>query len=71
EYMHANTFSTVLGDVKFDKMGEWSQERLLLVQYQNISGNGLDQFKKPGTQPVLYPPQYKSGNLVYPFEAKR
>jgi branched-chain amino acid transport system substrate-binding protein len=71
EYMHASTFSTVLGDVKFDKMGEWSQERLLLVQYQNISGNGLDQFKKPGTQPVLYPPQYKSGDLVYPFEAKR
>lgn len=71
EYMHATTFSTVLGDVKFDKMGEWSQERLLLVQYQNISGNGLDQFKKPGTQPILYPPQYKSGNLVYPFEAKR
>lgn len=71
EYMHATTFSTVLGDVKFDKMGEWSEERLLLVQYQNISGNGLDQFKKPGTQPILYPPQYKSGNLVYPFEAKR
>ncbi len=71
EYMHANTFTTVLGDVKFDKMGEWSQERLLLVQYQNIEGNGLDQFKKPGTQPILYPAQYKSGNLVYPFEAKR
>lgn len=71
DYMHATTFSTVLGDVKFDKMGEWSEERLLLVQYQNISGNGLDQFKKPGTQPILYPPQYKSGNLVYPFEAKR
>jgi len=71
DYMHANTFSTVLGDVKFDKMGEWSQERLLLVQYQNINGNGLDQFKNAGTQPILYPPQYKSGNLVYPFEAKR
>ncbi len=71
EFMHANTFSTVLGDVKFDKMGEWSQERLLLVQYQNINGNGLDQFKQPGTQAILYPPQYKSGNLVYPFEAKR
>lgn len=71
EYMHANTFSTVLGEVKFDKTGEWSEERLLLVQYQNINGNGLDQFKKPGTQPILYPPQYKSGNLVYPFEAKR
>lgn len=71
EFMHANTFSTVLGDVKFDKMGEWSQERLLLVQYQNINGNGLDQFKKPGTQPILYPPQYKSGDLIYPFEAKR
>ena len=35
---HANTFSTVLGDLKFDAKGEWEQERNLYVQYQGVKG---------------------------------
>jgi branched-chain amino acid transport system substrate-binding protein len=37
------------------------------VQYQGISGNGLEQFERPGTQVILYPPAYKSGKLQYPL----
>jgi hypothetical protein len=29
--------------------------RVLWVQYQNIKGSGLEQFKKPGTQVIVYP----------------
>lgn len=70
-YAHANAFNTVLGTIRFDKSGEWSEERLLLVQYQGINGNAADQFKNAGVQPVLYPPQYKTGNLIYPFEGAK
>ncbi len=68
DYIRANTFKTVLGDVKFGKGGEWAQSRVLQVQFQNVKGNGVDQFKDVKTQVVLTPPEYKSGDVVYPYE---
>jgi branched-chain amino acid transport system substrate-binding protein len=66
---HASTFPTVLGDLKFDAKGEWVHERNLYVQYQGVKGNDVEQFKKPGVEVILYPDQYKSGNLLTPFPA--
>ena len=66
---HANTFPTIIGDLKFDAIGEWTEERNLYVQYQDVKGNGLDQFKKAGTQVILYPEKYRSGKLRTPFPA--
>jgi branched-chain amino acid transport system substrate-binding protein len=68
DYIRANTFKTVLGDVKFGKGGEWAQPRVLQVQFQHVQGNGVDQFKDVKTQIVLTPPDYKSGDVVYPYE---
>jgi branched-chain amino acid transport system substrate-binding protein len=68
DYIRANTFKTVLGDVKFGKGGEWSAPRVLQVQFQNVKGNGVDQFKDVKTQVVLTPSEYKSGDVVYPYE---
>jgi branched-chain amino acid transport system substrate-binding protein len=31
----------------------------------------IDQFRKPGTQVILFPAKLKSGDLVSPFEAAR
>ena len=69
EYIHKTTFPTVVGDVKFAANGEWAEPRILLVQYQGIVGNDLEQFKEAGKQVILYPPKYKSGDLKVPFEA--
>jgi branched-chain amino acid transport system substrate-binding protein len=66
-YMHMHTFSTVVGDVKFGSNGEWAQTRMLMTQFRNVKPNDLDQFRKEGTQVVLYPRQWKSGNMIYPF----
>jgi branched-chain amino acid transport system substrate-binding protein len=68
DYIRANTFKTVLGDVKFGKGGEWAQSRVLQVQFQNVKGNGIDQFKDPKTQVVLTPSEYTSGAVIYPYE---
>jgi branched-chain amino acid transport system substrate-binding protein len=68
DYIRANTFKTVLGDVKFGKGGEWSAPRVLQVQFQNIKGNDVAQFKDVKTQVVLTPSDYKSGDAVYPYE---
>ena len=67
EYIHANSFKTVVGDVRFGKEGEWLEPRVLFVQYQGVSGDGLDQFKKPGTEVIVYPAEYKSGEIEAPY----
>jgi branched-chain amino acid transport system substrate-binding protein len=67
-YMHANTFHTVLGDVKFNKDGEWVRPRMLQVQFHDVKGNDIEQFRTMGTQTVLTPTEYKSGDVIYPYE---
>jgi branched-chain amino acid transport system substrate-binding protein len=71
DYIRANTFKTVLGDIKFGKGGEWAQSRVLQVQFRNVKGNGVDQFKGVDTQVVISPPEYASGTLIYPYEKAR
>src|SRR5258708_17357327 len=48
DYIHKTAFSTIVGEIKFDAKGEWAKPRLLMIQYQNIDGNGLDQYRTPG-----------------------
>jgi branched-chain amino acid transport system substrate-binding protein len=67
-YMRKATFHTVVGDVKFGKLGEWAVERTLAAQFQNIKGNSIDDFRDLKTEVILYPPKYKSGNVIYPYE---
>ena len=71
DYIRASTFTTVLGDVKFGKGGEWAQSRVLFVQFRDIKNNDPMQFKGVDTQVVVTPPEYASGKLVYPYEKAR
>jgi len=67
-YLRVNVLHTIVGDIRFNQDGEWSKSGVLTVQYQGISGNGLDQFRKPGTYVVLAPDEFKSAaGLVYPY----
>ena len=68
DYLRTATFHTVVGDVKFGKLGEWAVERTLAAQFQNIKGNSIDDFRDLKTEVILYPPQYKSGDVIYPYE---
>ena len=69
EYMRKTTFDTVAGNIKFGARGEWTEPRLLLIQYRGVQGNDVEQFKQPGKEVILYPPQFKSSDLKVPFEA--
>jgi branched-chain amino acid transport system substrate-binding protein len=68
DYVRANTFKTVVGDVKFGPQGEWAQSRLLQVQFRNVKTNDLVQFKDISIQVVVAPAEYESGELIYPYE---
>ncbi len=67
DYIRGATFKTVVGDVKFGKQGEWVEERTLAAQFQNIKGNSIDDFRDLTTEVIIYPPQYKSGEVIYPY----
>jgi branched-chain amino acid transport system substrate-binding protein len=68
DYIRANTFKTVVGDVKFGAKGEWAESRVLQVQFQHVKGNDVGQFKDISTQVVVSPAQYESGKVIYPYE---
>ena len=68
DYIRAHSFRTVVGDVEFGAQGEWAQSRILQVQYQNIKGHDITQFKDMSTQVVVAPAEYASGEVIYPYE---
>ena len=67
EFTRKSLFKTVVGDVKFGDGGNWSEARVLQVQFQNIQRGDLSDFKNPGTQVVVWPPDLASGSLIYPY----
>jgi branched-chain amino acid transport system substrate-binding protein len=71
DYLRKTTFKTIVGDVSFGKNGEWAKSRVLQAQFRGIKGNGIDQFKSADTLAIITPAEYKSGDVIYPFEKAR
>jgi branched-chain amino acid transport system substrate-binding protein len=71
EYMHKASFKTVSGDFSFGTDGEWSKSRMVWTQVQNAQPNNLDQFRDGTAQPIVWPPEAKTGTLIYPYERAR
>lgn len=71
DYLHTNEFDTIVGKVSFGPTGEWSKSRVLQIQFQGVKGKGVDQFRKPGVQVIVDPPELASGELKTPYEAAR
>jgi branched-chain amino acid transport system substrate-binding protein len=65
--MHDNEFQTIVGKIRFAPNGEWTEPRVLMVQYRGIEGNAPDQFRDAGRYTILYPPAFKSGDVVLPY----
>ena len=68
DYIRSHSFDTVIGPVSFGANGEWSKPRIICLQFQGVSGNDIGQFKDWSRQVVVYPSEYASGKLIYPFE---
>ena len=67
DYIRSHPFSTIVGDITFDKGGEWSAPRVLEVQWQNIQSKNLDDFKDTKTEVILEPAQYRTGTVIAPY----
>jgi branched-chain amino acid transport system substrate-binding protein len=72
QYIHATAFSTVAGDIAFGKDGEWAKPRTVFSQFQDVQPGNVEQFRDGSRQPILWPPEYRKGTMVYPYaEATR
>ncbi len=71
DYMHTHSFSTVVGEISFGPDGEWVKPRSIVSQWQNLTGNDVDQLIDPKKWVVVWPPEHKTGDLIYPYSATK
>jgi branched-chain amino acid transport system substrate-binding protein len=68
DYIHAESFPTVAGELTFGKDGEWKKSRQFVTQFQNITGNDLSQFRDTTRQVTLWPAEFETGKIIYPYQ---
>jgi branched-chain amino acid transport system substrate-binding protein len=71
EYLRGSEMKTIVGPIRYDKNGEWANPRVVQAQFRGVVDKDVEQFRKPGKQIVVYPDEYKTGEVVAPFEKAR
>jgi branched-chain amino acid transport system substrate-binding protein len=71
DYMRSHSFSTVVGDVAFGADGEWQKPRSLVSQWRKLTGNDLGQLTDPEKWALVWPPEHKTGEFIYPYSAAK
>jgi branched-chain amino acid transport system substrate-binding protein len=69
DYIRTHTFKTVVGDVTFGNKGEWAKSRIMTVQFQNIAGTSVDDFRDGKGETVIWPDEYKNGDAIVPYSS--
>jgi len=72
DFLRSNTIKTIVGDIKWGPNGEWAEARVLAVQFHDVKGGDLEQFRDDSKQTILWPAKYATGKVVYPYaDAKK
>ena len=72
DWLRKNTIKTIVGDLAFGSNGEWKEARVLQIQFHDVKGSDLDQWKTDEKQTILWPSQYATGKTAYPYsDAKK
>ena len=69
DYIRSHAFNTIVGEISFGKDGEWSKPRVLEVQFQDIQGTDLEQFRDTRTEAILEPAEFRTGEVVEPYSS--
>jgi branched-chain amino acid transport system substrate-binding protein len=71
DYIHAHKFATVVGTMGFGADGEWTQSQTMLEQFHDIKDGSLPQFRELTHEAIVWPPDKKTGNFIYPYSAAK
>jgi hypothetical protein len=58
---------TIVGEIKYGPNGEWAEPGMLEIQFHDVAGHDLDQFKTDAKQTILWPARYATGSAIYPY----
>jgi len=64
EYLHKNEMKTIVGPIRYAADGERAKPVVPFIQFRGIADKNVEQFRQPGKQVILYPAQYKSGEVA-------
>jgi branched-chain amino acid transport system substrate-binding protein len=71
DYLRKNEMQTIVGPIRYGPDGEWANARVVQAQFRGVTDKDTEQFRQVGKQVVLHPPQYKTGDIIAPFEKAR
>ena len=71
DYLHKNEMKTIVGPIRYGPDGEWANPRVVQMQFRGVVDKNVEQFRDPKKYVILYPEQFKNGEIVAPFEKAR
>jgi branched-chain amino acid transport system substrate-binding protein len=72
DYLRSHTMKTIVGDIEYGPNGEWKEARVLQVQFHDVKGSDIEQWRTDEKQTIVWPDKYATGKVVYPYaEAKK
>ena len=71
QYLRNHTLKTIVGDIEFGPNGEWKEARVLQIQFHDVKGSDLEQWRTDEKQTIVWPEKYATGKAVYPYKDAR
>jgi branched-chain amino acid transport system substrate-binding protein len=71
KWLHSHEVKTIVGPISWGPDGERAKPSVPMVQFRDIKDKDLEQFRQTGKQVIVYPPQYKGGDAIFPYEKAR
>jgi branched-chain amino acid transport system substrate-binding protein len=72
QYLRSHTMKTIVGDIEYGPNGEWKEARVLQLQFHDVKGSDLEQWRTDAKQTIVWPDKYATGKVIYPYsEAKK
>ena len=71
DYLRKNEMKTIVGNIRYDAVGEWATPRVPMAQFRGIEDKDVEQFRQPGKQVIIGPAALKTGEIVAPFDKAR
>jgi branched-chain amino acid transport system substrate-binding protein len=71
DYIRKNEMKTIVGNIRYDAVGEWSVPKVPQAQFRGIKGKDIEQFRQAGKQVIIGPAALKTGDVIAPFDKAR
>jgi branched-chain amino acid transport system substrate-binding protein len=70
DYIRKNEMKTIVGNIRYDTVGEWATPKMVMAQFRGVKGKDLEQFRQPGKQVIIAPAAMQTGEVL-PYDQAR